>query len=139
MTETEQNPTPHVPKHIITIEGKIHNFYAMQFSVALRKLNSLLQKQKDIMGGLFVCEDGSVAWLPNCMISEMFFNEIDLMRLEYNSLERRRNELRDYFRSEQFNDLDNVDQYLLLNQYTAMGDYLSILRMRIERLSTQKK
>jgi hypothetical protein len=55
------------------------------------------------------------------------------MRIEHNTLERRRNELQQYFRSEQFNDLDNFDQYLLLNQYMAMGDYLSVLRIRIER------
>lgn len=133
MTETKQIPSSGIPRHSITVEGKIHNFYAETFKVAMRKLNSLLPRQMDKMGGLFVCEDGTVAWLPNCMISEKFINDFDLMRIEHNTLERRRNELQQYFRSEQFNDLDNFDQYLLLNQYMAMGNYLSVLRIRIER------
>ena len=58
---------------------------------------------------------------------------IDRMHIECDELSKRRDSLHDFFNTTKFNELDNLDQYLLLHQYTAMGDYLSVLKIRIER------
>lgn len=55
------------------------------------------------------------------------------MHVELQELKVRRQKLQNFIVSERFNNLDNVDQYLMLHQYTAMGDYLSVLKMRIKR------
>lgn len=60
-------------------------------------------------------------------------NFISRLHVEYDELQKRRFRLQLFIASDHFKDLDNVDQYLLLHQYTAMGDYLSILKMRIDR------
>ena len=60
-------------------------------------------------------------------------NYISRMHVELQELKVRRQKLQNFIVSERFNDLDNVDQYLMLHQYTAMGDYLSVLKMRIKR------
>ena len=60
-------------------------------------------------------------------------NYISRMLVELQELNERRQKLQNFIISERFNNLDNVDQYLMLHQYTAMGDYLSVLKMRIKR------
>lgn len=60
-------------------------------------------------------------------------NYISRMHVELQELKVRRQKLQNFIVSERFNNLDNVDQYLMLHQYTAMGDYLSVLKMRIKR------
>lgn len=55
------------------------------------------------------------------------------MHVELQELNERRQKLQNFIVSERFNNLDNFDQYLLLHQYTAMGDYISVLKIRIER------
>lgn len=60
-------------------------------------------------------------------------NYISRMHVEFQELNDKRQKLQNFIVSERFNALDNVDQYLLLHQYTAMGDYLSVLKMRIKR------
>ena len=60
-------------------------------------------------------------------------NYISSMHVELQELKVRRQKLQNFIVSERFNNLDNFDQYLLLHQYTAMGDYLSVLKIRIER------
>lgn len=60
-------------------------------------------------------------------------NYISRMHVELQELNERRQKLQNFIVSERFNNLDNFDQYLLLHQYTAMGDYISVLKIRIER------
>lgn len=64
-------------------------------------------------------------------------NFISRMHVEYNELQERRARLQRFIASDRFRDLDNVDQYLLLHQYTSMGDYMSILKMRIDRAEAE--
>lgn len=61
---------------------------------------------------------------------------IGRLHVEHDELSERRERLRRFIASDRFKDLDSVDQYLLLHQYTSMGDYLSILKMRIDRAGT---
>lgn len=59
-------------------------------------------------------------------------NELIVTLGETNELVYKRQKLQAFIDSDRFKELDNVEQYLLLHQYTVMGDYLSILRMRAE-------
>lgn len=51
---------------------------------------------------------------------------------ETNELVKKKQKLQAFIDSDRFKELDTVEQYLLMHQYTVMGDYLSILRMRAE-------
>lgn len=55
------------------------------------------------------------------------------MHDEYDELCDRRRKLQAFIATNKFKSLDSVDQYLLMHQNTAMGDYISILKMRIDR------
>lgn len=61
------------------------------------------------------------------------------MSEEYGSLSARRERLCEFIESPRFKGLDSFDQYLLLHQYTAMGDYLSVLKIRILRARHEQK
>lgn len=66
-------------------------------------------------------------------------NSISRMRVEYDDLARKRERLQAFIGTDGFKNMDSVDQYLLLHQYTSMGDYLSILKMRIERAEAKHR
>lgn len=63
-------------------------------------------------------------------------NELFISLAETNELVYKRQKLQVFIDSDRFKELDTVEQYLLLHQYTVMGDYLSILRMRAEYVWT---
>lgn len=87
-------------------------------------------------GYLVEYKDGYRSWSPQSAFEEAYRpaeSYIDRMNIECNELAKRRDSLHNFFNTQKFKELDNFDQYLLLHQYTAMGDYLSVLIMRIER------
>lgn len=80
-------------------------------------------------------EDGYRSWSPKSAFEDAYrpaSTFIDRIHIECDELSKRRDSLHDFFNTPKFNELDNLDQYLLLHQYTAMGDYLSVLKIRIE-------
>lgn len=87
-------------------------------------------------GYLVEYKDGYRSWCPKSAFEEAYRTAstfIDRMHIECDELSKRRDSLHDFFNTQKFKELDNFDQYLLLHQYTAMGDYLSVLKIRIER------
>lgn len=92
--------------------------------------------RNDEDGYLVEYNDGYRSWSPQSAFEEAYrpaASFIDRMNIECEQLAKRRNSLHDFFNTQKFKELDNFDQYLLLHQYTAMGDYLSVLKIRIER------
>ena len=93
--------------------------------------------RKNEHGYLVEYKDGYRSWSPQEAFEEAYRpaeSYIDRMNIECNELAKRRDSLHDFFNTQKFKELDNVDQYLMLHQYTAMGDYLSVLKMRIKRV-----
>lgn len=92
--------------------------------------------RNDEDGYLVEYKDGYRSWCPKSAFEEAYRTAstfIDRMHIECDELSKRRDSLHDFFNTPKFKELDNFDQYLLLHQYTAMGDYLSVLKIRIER------
>ena len=92
--------------------------------------------RNDEDGYLVEYKDGYRSWSPKSAFEEAYRTAstfIDRMHIECDELAKRRDSLHDFFNTPKFKELDNFDQYLLLHQYTAMGDYLSVLKIRIER------
>ena len=92
--------------------------------------------RNDEDGYLVEYKDGYRSWSPKSSFEEAYSPAstfIDRIHIECDELSKRRDSLHDFFNTPKFNELDNLDQYLLLHQYTAMGDYLSVLKIRIER------
>ena len=92
--------------------------------------------RNDEDGYLVEYKDGYRSWSPKSAFEEAYRTAstfIDRMHIECDELSKRRDSLHDFFNTQKFKELDNFDKYLLLHQYTAMGDYLSVLKMRIER------
>lgn len=78
--------------------------------------------------------DGYVSWSPKKQFEEAYqvadtFK--DRLTIEYAQLEERLGKLRVFIQSERFQNLDEEDRNLFVEQGKAMASYLSILNIRI--------
>lgn len=124
--------------HLKTYQGtKTVNACPMSRVDAEKELDRIINPARNDEDGYLVeYKDGYRSWSPKSAFEEAYrpaSTFIDRMHIECDELAKRRDSLHDFFNTPKFKELDNFDQYLLLHQYTAMGDYLSVLRIRIER------
>ena len=124
--------------HLRTYQGtKTVKACPMSRLDAEKELDRIINPARnDEEGYLVEYKDGYRSWSPQSAFEEAYRpaeSFIDRMHIECDELAKRRDSLHDFFNAPKFKELDNFDQYLLLHQYTAMGDYLSVLKIRIER------
>lgn len=124
--------------HLKTYQGtKTVKACQMSRLNAEKELDRIINPARnDEEGYLVEYKDGYRSWSPKSAFEEAYrpaSTFIDRMHIECDELAKRRDSLHDFFNTQKFKELDNFDQYLLLHQYTAMGDYLSVLMIRIER------
>ena len=124
--------------HLKTYQGtKIVKACPMSRLDAEKELDRIINPARNDEDGYLVeYKDGYRSWCPKSAFEEAYRTAstfIDRMHIECDELSKRRDSLHDFFNTPKFKELDNFDQYLLLHQYTAMGDYLSVLKIRIER------
>lgn len=124
--------------HLKTYQGtKTVNACPMTRIDAEKELDRIINPARNDEDGYLVeYKDGYRSWSSKSAFEEAYrpaSTFIDRMHIECDELAKRRDSLHDFFNTPKFKELDNFDQYLLLHQYTAMGDYLSVLKIRIER------
>lgn len=124
--------------HLKTYQGtKVVNACPMSRINAEKELDRIINPARNDEDGYLVeYKDGYRSWSAKSAFEEAYrpaSTFIDRMHIECDELSKRRDSLHDFFNTTKFKELDNFDQYLLLHQYTAMGDYLSVLKIRIER------
>lgn len=124
--------------HLKTYQGtKTVKACPMSRLDAEKELDRIINPARNDEDGYLVeYKDGYHSWSPKSAFEEAYCPAstfIDRMHIECDELAKRCDSLHDFFNTPKFKELDNFDQYLLLHQYTAMGDYLSVLKIRIER------